>query len=115
MHNILSVDAGNPQGVLLPLQILDYMETELFRFADEKGYLSKEKTSERSFSDKRLPLHKFFDTFAGTSMGGMVAAGYNLPDKEQPTQPALRSKDLMEMARKARPLFYEDKEAGEER
>jgi len=83
------------------------MEKETFRYAKEKKYLTQH-TSKESVREEKLPLSKFVDTFSGTSMGGMVAAGYTVPKASDHTLPALYSSDLMEFAKGIRPLFKED-------
>ena len=89
------------------------MEKEMFRYAKEKKYLTIN-TSKRSVREGKLPLCKFVDTFSGTSMGGMVAAGYAVPLPHHHHEPALYSEDLMNFAKKVRPLFKEDHAAQEQ-
>ncbi len=55
MKRILSIDGGGIRGVI-PARIVDYLERQLGG-----------------------PLHKYFDLFAGTSTGGLIALGLTLP------------------------------------
>ena len=37
-YNILSIDGGGIRGII-PVQVIDYLETETYKYALEKGYI----------------------------------------------------------------------------
>jgi patatin-like phospholipase/acyl hydrolase len=61
---------------MLPLFLIDYIENETYRYAEEKNYLTSPK------ANQKLPVSKFFDSIVGTSIGGLAAAGFAVPDKD---------------------------------
>jgi len=68
---IISIDGGGIRG-LIPVTWLSKLESEM---------------REKSISDT-------FHMFAGTSTGGILAAGYNIPDAINPRRPKYNSTDL---------------------
>ena len=74
----MSIDGGNVSGATLPLSVLDYIETETYRVAAEKGYLTQQSDQYKALS--KLPISSLFDTITSTSIGGLIAAGLTVPD-----------------------------------
>lgn len=73
---ILTLDGGGIRGII-PCAILAEIERRLDR-----------------------PIAKMFDLMAGTSTGGIIACGLNVPHPEQPGKPKFRAADLGELYEK---------------
>ena len=91
-YNILAMDGGGIRG-LLSTQITDYIELEAYRYADSKGYITS-RTSSKMKEKKRLHLTKFFKMMSGTSIGGILTAGFALPEKKGSKEPKYYSDDI---------------------
>lgn len=74
---ILTLDGGGIRGIL-PCAILAEIERRLDR-----------------------PIASMFDLMAGTSTGGIIACGLNVPHPEQPGKPKFRASDLGELYEKS--------------
>lgn len=72
---ILSIDGGGVRGII-PCKLLMELEKRLH----DKGC--------------RQPLHNYFRLIAGTSTGGIIAAGLTAPHPNNPTVPALDAHGL---------------------
>ena len=77
---ILSIDGGGIRG-LIPALILEELEKRL----RAKG--------------KTEPLHSYFDLIAGTSTGGIIAAGLTAPHPHDVSRPAATPADLVALYR----------------
>lgn len=84
---ILSIDGGGIRG-LIPAIIL----TELTKRLAARG--------------KTDPLHKYFDLIAGTSTGGIIAAGLAAPAPGQPSDPAMTPEGLRDLYLKDGPTIF---------
>jgi hypothetical protein len=62
---------------MLPLFLIDYIENETYRYADEKNYLSSPRTN------KKLPVSQFFDSLVSTSIGGVATAALAVPNDQK--------------------------------
>ena len=80
------MDGGGIRG-LIPAQVTDYLERALYKEAADNGLITSA-TSERSKNyitigenevEGRLPLAKFFEIMAGTSIGGIMASALAIP------------------------------------
>ena len=80
VRTILALDGGGIRG-LIPALILQ----ELQRKLEARG--------------KSEPLHRYFDLIAGTSTGGIIAAGLAAPDPRAPETPAMTPERLVELYR----------------
>ncbi len=56
------------------------MEEEAYRYALNKGYISKNNI-------KRMALKDIFDMMAGTSTGGILATALSNPSKDDKNEP----------------------------
>ncbi|MGH6915261.1 MAG: patatin-like phospholipase family protein, partial [Geminicoccales bacterium] len=77
---VLSIDGGGIRG-LIPALVLEELERRL----NAKG--------------KTRPLHAYFDLIAGTSTGGILAAGLTAPHPQDPGRPAASPHDLVKLYR----------------
>ncbi len=75
---ILAIDGGGIRG-LVPALIL----AELERRLQARG--------------KTAPLHAYFDMVAGTSTGGIIAAGLTAPGRNDPSKPAMSAGSLVKL------------------
>ena len=80
IKTILAIDGGGIRG-LIPAMILKDLEERL------------------AARNKREPLHRYFDLIAGTSTGGIIAAGLTAPQAEDPGRPAMGAERLIELYR----------------
>jgi hypothetical protein len=80
------MDGGGIRG-LIPAQVTDYLERALYKEADRLDLITSA-TSDRSKNyitiggievEGRLPLSKFFEIMAGTSIGGIMASALAIP------------------------------------
>jgi uncharacterized protein len=84
---ILSIDGGGIRGII-PAAILVDLEARL---------KSRKKTK---------PLHAYFDLIAGTSTGGIIAAGLTCPKPGKPASAAATPKDLLDLYVKEGPDIF---------
>ena len=70
LYTVLSIDGGGIRGIV-PLRIISEIERRLGR-----------------------PLTDAIDLAAGTSTGGIIAAGLSMRDPKRPDQPRYKAKDL---------------------
>jgi patatin-like phospholipase/acyl hydrolase len=77
---VLSIDGGGIRG-LVPALLLEELERRL----KAKG--------------KSEPLHAYFDLIAGTSTGGIIAAGLTAPHPQDMTRPAATPAELVALYR----------------
>jgi hypothetical protein len=105
-YNILAIDGGGIRG-LLSAQVTDYMEKELYRYAESKNYITN-RTHAKGIEKKRLHLSKFFQMLSGTSIGGILTAGFAMPEKKGSKEPKYYSDDITDIGVKMADFsFYE--------
>lgn len=71
------MDGGGIRG-LIPAQVTDYLELALYKEAARVDSITSA-TSDTSHEMERLPISKFFDIMAGTSIGGIMASALAIP------------------------------------
>jgi len=87
--NILSIDGGGIRG-LIPAQILRHFEQKL-----------KRKIKERNVNfHGEISLARLFNLMVGTSTGGIIALGLNVPDDDDPLCAKYQSSDLVKLYEK---------------
>lgn len=87
---VLSVDGGGIRGVI-PAVILVELEKRL-----------------AARSGKKRPLHTYFDLIAGTSTGGIIAAGLTAPHPKKPKKPAASAEELLALYEQdGQAIFYD--------
>jgi patatin-like phospholipase/acyl hydrolase len=80
IKTILTCDGGGIRGII-PAMILKELEDRLAALG------------------KREPLHRYFDLIAGTSTGGIIAAGLAAPHPKEPGKPAMTAEHLVTLYR----------------
>jgi len=75
---VLSIDGGGIRGII-PAAILVELEKRLER------------------AGKSKPLCRYFDLIAGTSTGGIIAAGLTAPHPQRPNEPAMTAGELLRL------------------
>lgn len=82
VYNILTVDGGGIRG-LIPARVIERMEYYAYEYVLEKGWLEKvpKALKKYKYKDREGSIHMsmFFDMFAGTSTGSILAAGLTKP------------------------------------
>ncbi len=87
---VLCLDGGGMRGII-PATILAALEDHLIA---ETG-------------DPHTRLTDYFDMFAGTSTGGILACLYVLPDLHQPTRPRFSAREVLELyCHEGRQIFH---------
>jgi len=87
---VLSIDGGGIRGVI-PACLLMELEKRLAK------------------RNKKKPLHRYFDLIAGSSTGGIIAAGLAAPRPGAPAEPAATPKDLLSLYQdRGRTIFTRD-------
>ena len=98
---VLSIDGGGIRG-LIPAKILNHIEE---RVGDEvkkkREQQIKESLGGSLGSQTSLPCHVHlthcFDLMAGTSTGGIIILGLNVPDPEKKAIPLYKTSDLIKL------------------
>lgn len=78
---ILSIDGGGIRGVI-PAQVLTRMEEDL---------------KSKDIFDRQVGIAECFDLIAGTSTGGIIALGLNVPNEEYPPRPLYPAEELLNL------------------
>jgi len=85
---ILSIDGGGIRG-LIPALVLQELEGRLRKLG------------------KNEPLYRYFDLIAGTSTGGIIAAGLTIPKPTDAKQPACAAADLVRLYEETGPKIFD--------
>lgn len=87
LFKVLSIDGGGIRG-LVPAIVLRELERRLAAAGDPR------------------PLHAHFDLIAGTSTGGIIAAGLTAPHPTEPGRAAMTSADLVDLYANEGPAIF---------